>query len=79
MSGYPFHGLIETPFKIDSISPMASPDGAPGNWYEYVISQGPNSENQIRGRRSGTLSEVNSELLRMVEQLNERCGKLKKK
>lgn len=79
MNSFPFRGVIERPFQIDSISPVANPNGGPGDWYQYVISQGPGSENAIRGQRCGSLVEVNAQLLEMVEQLNQRFGKLKKK
>jgi hypothetical protein len=79
MSTEPAHAVLETSFQIDSIVPVASPDGGSEPWYRYVISQGPNSDNAITGTRSGNLAEANLQLREMVERLNERCGKLAKK
>lgn len=71
--------VLETQFHIDSIEPMSDPTGGSEAWYRYVISQGPNASNVIRGQRCGKLTDVNLQLLEMVERLNERCGKLQKK
>jgi hypothetical protein len=78
MSSFALSGLIEIPFQIDSITPIPNPNGGTGSWHQYVISQGPNAANAIRGQRSGSMAEVNAHLLDMVEQLNVRFGKLKK-
>jgi hypothetical protein len=79
MSSEPAPAVLETSFQIDSIVPIANPEGSAGPWYRYVISQGPNSDNAITGTRSGNLAEVNLQVKEMVERLNERCGKLAKK
>lgn len=74
-----FLGMVETPFQIDSIAPIPNPNGGSTEWYQYVISQGPNAANAIRGRRRGNPDEVNAQLRDMVERLNERFGKVKSK
>jgi hypothetical protein len=79
MSAEPAPAVLETSFQIDSIVPIANPNGGPDPWYRYVISQGPHSDNAITGTRSGNLLEVNLQLKEMVDRLNERCGKLAKK
>lgn len=71
--------VLETSFQIDSIDPIADPNGGNAPWFRYVISQGPHSDNAITGTRAGSLVEVNMQLKDMVERLNERCGKLAKK
>ena len=76
MSAHPSDAILETSFHIDSIDPIADPNGGSTTWFRYVISQGPHSDNAITGTRSGSLLEVNSQLNDMVERLNERCGKL---
>ena len=60
---------VEMPFKLDSITPTATPSGATGLWHRYVISQG---ENLIDGTRSGTREEVGVRIRELVERLNER-------
>jgi hypothetical protein len=60
---------IEAPFRVDSISKAAAPEGSEGPWFTYVISQGTNT---ISGVRSGGLAEVTSMVGEMVERLNER-------
>jgi hypothetical protein len=60
---------IEAPFRVDSISKAAAPEGSDGPWFTYVISQG---TNMISGVRAGGLAEVTSMVGEMVERLNER-------
>lgn len=60
---------LERPFKVDSISKTAAPNGTEGVWHSYVISQG---TNMIAGVRTGTQAEVTVLLQDMVERLNER-------
>ena len=68
---------MELPFKLESISAAAAPDGAEGVWHRYVISQG---DNTIAGVRAGTLEEVTLLVEAMVERLNERReGKMRPK
>lgn len=74
-SATPFQTVLETPFRVDSISPVAPPSGTQGDWYRYVIMQGPNADNAITGMRAGSLNEINRHLAEMVDQLNERFGK----
>lgn len=61
--------FLELPFKVDSISRTAAPDGAEGVWHSYVISQGTNT---ITGVRAGTHAEVTALLQEMIERLNDR-------
>ena len=61
--------VLELPFKVDSISKTAAPNGAEGVWHSYVISQGTNT---ITGIRAGTHGEVAVLLDQMIERLNER-------
>ncbi len=74
MKGFSFKGLIESPFQIDSIVPVANPNGGPEAWHQYVISQGPGGGNPISGQQCGSRAEVHQRLLTMVEQLNQRFG-----
>jgi len=68
---------VELPFKLESISKAAAPDGAEGVWHSYVISQGTNT---IEGVRAGTHAEVTLLVNDMVERLNARReGKFGKK
>ncbi len=60
---------IQAPFRVDSISKAAAPEGSDGPWFTYVISQG---TNMISGVRAGGLAEVTSMVGEMVERLNER-------
>jgi hypothetical protein len=66
---YPTETFLEMPFRLESISKTAPPDGAEGVWHCYVISQGTNS---ITGVRAGTHAEVTTLLEQMIERLNER-------
>ena len=69
--------LLEVPFRLDSISPVAAPAGSEGVWHRYVILQG---TNEITGLRAGTQAEVTRLVDDMIERLNERrLGKNKKK
>lgn len=69
--------LLEVPFRLDSITPVAAPAGSEGIWHRYVISQG---TNEITGLRAGTQAEVTRLVDDMIERLNERrLGKNKKK
>jgi hypothetical protein len=61
--------VLEMPFKVDSISKTAAPNGTQGVWHSYVISQGTNT---IAGVRTGSLAEVTLLLEEMIERLNER-------
>ncbi len=65
----PTEAFLELPFKLESISRTAAPDGAEGVWHCYVISQGTNT---ITGVRAGTHAEVSILLEQMIERLNER-------
>jgi hypothetical protein len=69
-------GNVETLYRLDSVTPVAPPDGSDGTWYRYVIVQG---SNIITGQRSGTLPELNPVLEDMVARLNERAGKQRAK
>jgi hypothetical protein len=64
--------LLGEPFRLDSISEVAAPEGAEGLWQQYVIVQGTNT---IKGLRAGTRAEVNLQVESMVERLNERFRK----
>ena len=64
--------LLGEPFRLDSISEVAAPEGAEGLWQQYVIIQGTNT---IKGLRAGTHAEVNVQVESMVERLNERFRK----
>ena len=66
---YPTETFLELPFKVDSISRTAAPEGAEGVWHCYIISQGTNT---ITGVRAGTHAEVSKLLEEMIERLNER-------
>lgn len=61
--------VLELPFQMDSISTVATPDGATGTWYGYVISQG---SNKIAGMRAGTQAEVTTHVHDLIERLNDR-------
>lgn len=68
---------LEVPFVLNSVTPVAAPEGSDGVWHRYVISQG---ENEITGLRAGTHAEVTRLVDEMIERLNERrIGKQKKK
>ena len=71
--------LLESQFQVESVLPIAAPEGAEGDWYRYVITQGNSGENAITGTRSGNLSDIHRQLADMVERLNERLGKLEAK
>ena len=68
----PTRDLLGEPFRLDSISEVAAPEGAEGLWQQYVIVQGTNT---IKGLRAGTHAEVNVQVESMVERLNERFRK----
>jgi len=69
--------VLELPFKVDSISTAAAPNGATGVWHRYVISQG---TNMITGIRAGTQAEVSVQLDEMIGRLNERrAGKTRRR
>lgn len=71
----PTETVLELPFKLDSISRTAAPNGTEGVWHSYVISQGANT---IAGIRTGSQAEVTILLQAMVEGLNERrAGKIR--
>ena len=59
----------EPPFRLQSVSRTASPEGSEGDWYRYVIAQG---TNLITGMRAGDEAEIQRALNDMVERLNER-------
>ena len=65
----PTETVLELPFKVDSISRTAAPNGTEGIWHSYVISQGANT---IAGIRTGTQAEVTLLLEEMIDRLNER-------
>jgi hypothetical protein len=65
-------GAVEVLYRLDSVAPIAPPDGSDGTWHRYVIVQGANI---ISGLRRGTLAELNPILQDMVNRLNERAGK----
>ena len=65
----PTETVLELPFKVDSISRTAAPNGTEGIWHSYVISQGANT---IAGIRTGTQAEVTILLEEMIDRLNER-------
>ena len=75
----PLTRVLETSFQIDSIVPVSDPTGGPEQWYRYVISQGSSAANAITGTRPGPLANVNTQLLLMVNQLNERFGRMQQK
>jgi len=64
--------VVEIPFRLDSISPIADPQGGEAIWHRYVITQG---ENTITGLRPGSRTEVGLQVEQMIERLNERFGK----
>lgn len=68
----PAQDLLGEPFRLDSLTEVAPPDGREGTWYRYVIMQGSNT---ITGVRSGTHWEVSLTLESLVERLNERFKK----
>jgi hypothetical protein len=72
-------GMLETAFQLNSVVPVADANRQSGDCYRYVISQGTNMENAITGIRYGSLADVHHQLREMVERLNERFGKTKKK
>jgi hypothetical protein len=69
-------GTADHLYRLESVAPVAAPDGGKETWYRYVIVQGTNT---ITGMRSGALSDLNPILLDMVERLNERAGKQRAK
>jgi hypothetical protein len=72
-------GMLETAFQLHSVVPVADANRESGDCYRYVISQGTNMDNAITGIRYGSLVDVHAQLREMVERLNERFGKSKKK
>jgi hypothetical protein len=71
--------VLESPFRVESVSPAAAPDGSDGPWHRYVITQGSDERNTITGLRAGTRIEVDAQLKGMVDQLNERYSRLQAK
>ncbi len=62
--------VLVKPYGIVSIKRTDAPAGTEGkNWYNYVISQGPNI---IQGYRQGSLKAVTEAVEEVVGQLNER-------
>ena len=62
--------VLVKPYGIVSIKRTDEPAGTEGkNWYNYVISQGPNI---IQGYRQGSLKAVTEAVEEVVGQLNER-------
>lgn len=64
--------ILEIPFQLESITPVAPPSGSDGLWHQYVISQG---SNMITGVRAGSRTEVGDALDQMIDRLNERRSK----
>ena len=64
--------FLGEPFRVDSITEVAPPQGGEGVWQCYVIVQGSNT---ITGLRAGTQSEVSLEVEIMVRRLNDRFRK----
>jgi hypothetical protein len=71
--------LIETMFHLDSVVPVADPNGRGTSWFRYVISQGSRSESTITGTKSGSRADVQLQLRETLIRLNERFGKLQGK
>ncbi len=61
--------VLEGPFKVDSIVPVAAPQGSEGVWHRYVITQG---SNRITGMRAGARADIAVVVDEMVERLNDR-------
>ena len=55
MSRFADSAVIELPFRIETISAAAAPDGSSDVWQQYVISQGSNT---ITGMRPGSRADV---------------------
>lgn len=73
MSRFQDSAVVELPFRIETISDVAAPDGSSSVWQQYTISQGPNT---ITGLRPGTRRDVEPQLETMVAHLNlRRMGK----
>ena len=73
MSRFADSAVIELPFRIETISDAAAPDGSTDVWQQYVISQGSNT---ITGLRPGSRTDVETQLETMVAHLNlRRMGK----
>ena len=68
--------VVEAPFRLESVTGVAAPEGQEGVWQRYVITQG---TNRIEGMRAGTHGEVSSLLEQHVEQLNQRLDKSRQK
>jgi hypothetical protein len=64
--------LLGEPFRVDSITEVAAPQGGEGIWQRYVIVRGSNT---INGLRAGTQAEVSLEVEIMVQRLNDRFRK----
>jgi hypothetical protein len=65
-------------YEIVSIKRAESPPGAEGSkWYDYVIAFA--GTNTVQGCRQGSLKDVTSAVEEIVEQLNERHWKKRKR
>ena len=65
-------------YEIISIKRAESPPGTEGsNWYDYVIAFG--GTNTVQGCRQGSLKDVTIAVEEIVEQLNERHWKKRKR
>lgn len=59
-------------FRVISVEKAGAPEGiSEGEWYHYVISQGPS---KIMGKRPGTLQSVTEHAEEFVENLNRRAA-----
>jgi hypothetical protein len=63
---------VDAPFRLDSVTEVAAPEGQDGIWQRYVITQGANT---IVGLRAGAHGEVSLLLEQDVERLNLRFSK----
>ena len=70
-SSEPQHS-VENSYRLESIEPVATPQGSEGSWFRYVIAQG---NNRIVGMRAEPLAILRPILDDMVNRLNERSGK----
>ena len=59
----------EIQYRLESLDPVATPQGSEGTWFRYVIAQG---SNLITGMHSGNKAQVDYAVREMVERLNER-------
>lgn len=72
MSEQPAEEVFDRKFRVTSIEKSKPPEGMDGgDWYDYVISQGPS---QISGKRPGTLESVTEHAEEFVENLNRRAA-----